>query len=88
MDFGGYDPNSPLHSPVYEDEAISSPTVESKMRLHDEATKQFAHSAKCQAIALAMQATSPILPFSTIPITFEWKAFNQKRVYALCLVIQ
>jgi hypothetical protein len=24
VDFGGYDLNSPLHSPVYEDEAIRS----------------------------------------------------------------
>jgi len=64
-------PQSPLHSPVYEDESLATPTIETKLRLHEEAIKYFAHSAKCQAIALSMRATSPILPFSTIPTSFE-----------------
>jgi hypothetical protein len=51
--------------------AFSTPTLETHNRLREEATKLFAHSAKCQSIALTMHATSPILPFSTIPITFE-----------------
>jgi hypothetical protein len=48
-----------------------TPTVECFNRLREEATKEFGHSAKCQSIALTMHDTSPILPFSTIPITFE-----------------
>lgn len=52
-------------------ETEKTPTEATSQTLLDEATRMYKRAAECHSIALALQATSPILPFTTIPLCFE-----------------
>ena len=54
---------------VAEDE--STPTSETVGSFANEAAKMFSKAAECQAVALSIENSSPILPFSTISLAFE-----------------
>ena len=54
---------------VAEDE--STPTNETVGSFANEAAKMFTKAAECQAVALSIENSSPILPFSTISLAFE-----------------
>ena len=53
------------------EEAERTPTEATNRTLVDEATRMFSRASECQAIALSLQASSPILPFTTVPMCFE-----------------
>ncbi len=53
------------------EEKERTPTEATEASVLDEATRMFRRASECQAIALSMQASSPILPFTTIPLCFE-----------------
>ena len=54
---------------VAEDE--STPTNETVGSFANEAAKMFSKAAECQAVALSIENSSPILPFTTISLAFE-----------------
>ena len=54
---------------VAEDE--STPTNETVGSFANEAAKMFTKAAECQAVALSIENSSPILPFTTISLAFE-----------------
>ena len=72
--WGNIDPsiNGPDHLDFFciaEDE--STPTNETVGSFANEAAKMFTKAAECQAVALSIENSSPILPFSTISLAFE-----------------
>ena len=54
---------------VAEDE--STPTNETVGSFANEAAKMFSKAAECQAVALSIESSSPVLPFTTIALAFE-----------------
>lgn len=54
---------------VAEDE--STPTTETVGSFANEAAKMFTKAAECQSVALSIENSSPILPFTTISLAFE-----------------
>ena len=52
-------------------ESEFTPTEETVAGFNAEAAKLFEMAAECQSIALSVQMSSPIVPFSTIPLAFE-----------------
>eukprot|EP00096_Caligus_rogercresseyi_P009540 TRINITY_DN3245_c0_g1_i2.p1 TRINITY_DN3245_c0_g1~~TRINITY_DN3245_c0_g1_i2.p1 ORF type:complete len:911 (+),score=237.41 TRINITY_DN3245_c0_g1_i2:189-2921(+) len=60
------------HDTVHiKEESEITPSEESRNFLLEEAKKLFSRSSNCHAISLSVQASSPILPFTTIPLVFE-----------------
>lgn len=59
------EPSRPL------DEDEKTPTEATGQSLFDESTRLFQRSAECQAIALKLISSSPILPFTSIPFCFD-----------------
>ncbi len=59
------------HGSVIREEKDRTPTEDTSKTLVDEATRLFATAAECHSIALSLQAASPILPYTTIPLCFE-----------------
>jgi tetratricopeptide (TPR) repeat protein len=55
----------------FREETEKTPTDATRQSLLDEATRMFKRSAECHAIALSLQSSSPILPYSTIPLCLE-----------------
>ena len=53
------------------EETEKTPTELTAQSMVDEAGRMFTRAAECHAIALALHATSPILPFTTVPMSFE-----------------
>jgi tetratricopeptide (TPR) repeat protein len=53
------------------EETERTPTDATSKTLLDEATRMFRRASECHAIALSLQASSPILPFTTISLCFE-----------------
>ena len=53
-------------------ESEFTPTEETVAGFNKEAAKLYEMAAECHAIALSVQASAPIVPFSTIPLAFEW----------------
>ncbi|XP_040570041.1 tetratricopeptide repeat protein 7B [Lepeophtheirus salmonis] len=62
------EPNDTVH---IKEESESTPSEESRNFLLEEAKKLFSRSSNCHAISLSVQTSSPILPFTTIPLVFE-----------------
>jgi len=56
---------------TFREEKERTPDEASRTSLLDEAARMFRRAAECQAIALSLQASSPIVPYSTIPLCFE-----------------
>ena len=56
---------------VREDAELRSPTETSRSSLADEACRMFRRASECHSIALGLEASSPILPFTTAPLCFE-----------------
>jgi len=52
-------------------ESEFTPTEETVAGFNKEAAKLYEMAAECHAIALSVQASAPIVPFSTIPLAFE-----------------
>merc|ERR1719510_152010 len=48
-----------------------TPTEETVAGFNKEAAKLYEMSAECHCIALSVQSSAPIVPFSTIPLAFE-----------------
>ena len=55
----------------FREETERTPTEATSVTILEEATRMFKRASECQAIALALQKSSPILPFTTIPLCFE-----------------
>lgn len=56
---------------ILKEESEISPTQETMAGFNHEAAKLYESAAECHAIALSVQATSPLLPFSSVPLAFE-----------------
>ena len=54
-----------------EETELRSPDEDSTNLLSAEAERMFKRASECQAIALDLQSTSPILPFTTAQLCFE-----------------
>ena len=52
-------------------ESESTPTEETVEGFNKEAAKLYAMAAECHSIALSVQSSTPIVPFASIPLTFE-----------------
>ena len=52
-------------------ESESTPTEETVEGFNKEAAKLYAMAAECHSIALSVQSSAPIVPFSSIPLTLE-----------------
>ena len=48
-----------------------TPTEATSTSIIDEAKRMYRRSAECHSVALALQRTCPVLPFTTIPLCFE-----------------
>lgn len=55
----------------FRDETEKTPTEATSVTILEEATRMFTRASECQAIALSLHKSSPILPFTTIPLCFE-----------------
>ena len=56
---------------LLKEETERTPTDATTQTLLEEAARIYRRASECQAIALSLQASSPILPFTTIPMCFE-----------------
>lgn len=52
-------------------ESEFTPTEETVAGFNKEAAKLYEMAAECHAVALSVQSSAPIVPFSTIPLAFE-----------------
>ena len=64
-------PNLQFQPDFLKVESEFTPTEETVAGFNAEAAKLFEMAAECQSIALSVQMSSPIVPFSTIPLAFE-----------------
>lgn len=53
------------------EETEKTPTEITQQTLLDEASRIFGNASECHAIALSLHGTSPVLPFTTVPLCFE-----------------
>ena len=60
-----------LHPARIPEETEKTPTEMTQQSLLDEASRMFNRAGECHSIALSLHGSSPILPFTTVPMCFE-----------------
>ncbi len=68
---GGEIPSFQQPDSVMKVESEFTPTEETVAGFNTEAAKLYEMAAECHAIALSVQSTAPIVPYSTIPLAFD-----------------